>query len=347
MRIHIGKNGTAIGPFTREEFLAKLADGSIGMNDLAWTDGQGDWVRVSQFLIQQGLPPPVPVVVAPTPASGQGRVSENAELLRLADTRLAGNWWPTFGTLFLANLIGSMVANIPFIGFIAQLLVAPVLELGALGYVMNRARVGAPEPEVGAIFTPFKNYGRALGIVYWQVLWYVIWGLPALLVLVPCVLMVSGAAGESMRGNPLAVGFLLVVGLAVVVGLSVLALRYALCSIHALDEPALPVADCLDESVRLMRGNKLRFWLLGLRAMLAPMLALLGCGLATMLMVAAVVGPRSSGRAAGGLLVLATGLLAMIPLVYWLARCALRYRVAMVIFKDELVHLDRTVRRPS
>ncbi|MFD0893977.1 DUF2569 family protein [Luteolibacter ambystomatis] len=50
MRIHIGKDGTQSGPFTREQVQAMLATGELRGDELAWTDGQADWVPLSTLV---------------------------------------------------------------------------------------------------------------------------------------------------------------------------------------------------------------------------------------------------------------------------------------------------------
>lgn len=47
MQIHISSGGRQLGPFTPEETRQRLSAGEFQLSDLAWTEGQPDWVPLS------------------------------------------------------------------------------------------------------------------------------------------------------------------------------------------------------------------------------------------------------------------------------------------------------------
>ena len=88
MDIHIARNGKQFGPFSLDEVKRQLAVGQLFPNDLAWTEGEKDWVPLAGFppvmaaLAAQEPPPmsplraldtarPVAVIVEPPPLQRQ------------------------------------------------------------------------------------------------------------------------------------------------------------------------------------------------------------------------------------------------------------------------------------
>lgn len=78
MQIHIGKDGGQSGPFSKEQVQAMLATGELRGDELAWTEGQPDWVPLSTLITaEQPSATPAPynpyapptVGGAPLPAS--------------------------------------------------------------------------------------------------------------------------------------------------------------------------------------------------------------------------------------------------------------------------------------
>lgn len=50
MNIHIARRGQKYGPYTLEDIKRYLAEGSISVDDDAWTDGLSDWVKLQVLL---------------------------------------------------------------------------------------------------------------------------------------------------------------------------------------------------------------------------------------------------------------------------------------------------------
>jgi hypothetical protein len=47
--IHINRNGQSLGPFSYEETRQRLAAGEFQITDLAWTEGQPEWMPLSSL----------------------------------------------------------------------------------------------------------------------------------------------------------------------------------------------------------------------------------------------------------------------------------------------------------
>ena len=74
MNILVSKNGGQLGPFTREEVLARLQSGEVLTTDLGWYEGLPTWVPLGHFMggvaAEPGSgmpPPPLPVMASPVP----------------------------------------------------------------------------------------------------------------------------------------------------------------------------------------------------------------------------------------------------------------------------------------
>lgn len=63
MQIHIGKDGGQSGPFSQEQVQAMLSSGQLRGDELAWAEGQPDWVPLSTLI----PPPPPPIPNTPAP----------------------------------------------------------------------------------------------------------------------------------------------------------------------------------------------------------------------------------------------------------------------------------------
>ena len=60
----IARGSEQFGPYTRTQIDEYLAAGTLQPTDLAWTDGQTDWIPLSQ-LVAAGAPPPPPAAALP------------------------------------------------------------------------------------------------------------------------------------------------------------------------------------------------------------------------------------------------------------------------------------------
>lgn len=55
MQIYVAKNGQQLGPFDVAETQRKLASGEVSLDDLAWAEGEAEWVPLSSLAVKLGL----------------------------------------------------------------------------------------------------------------------------------------------------------------------------------------------------------------------------------------------------------------------------------------------------
>lgn len=110
-----------------------------------------------------------------------------------------------------------------------SILVAGPLEFGLVAYFLILFRRG--KETLGDLFSGFEFFGKTLGLMLWITLWVILWAL------IPFA-------------GPV---------LAIIAGF-----RYAMAFMVQVDNPALPIRDCLNRSKFLMKGNKGKLFLLSL-----------------------------------------------------------------------------------
>jgi hypothetical protein len=69
MSIFIGKNGQQLGPYQVAELSSAIAAGTIALSDLAWSEGEAEWIVLSDYAAKKGiaLKPAAPVIAPPGP----------------------------------------------------------------------------------------------------------------------------------------------------------------------------------------------------------------------------------------------------------------------------------------
>ncbi|MEI6713488.1 MAG: GYF domain-containing protein [Verrucomicrobiota bacterium] len=105
MNILIWKNNEQLGPYSESEIAEKLREGTLTKDDMAYVDGQADWIPLSNL-----LPPPPPP---------QQRVSANnpsSEKNSKSETNIFSNYSGKSG-LILGILIGIIVATVGYLSW--------------------------------------------------------------------------------------------------------------------------------------------------------------------------------------------------------------------------------------
>lgn len=150
----------------------------------------------------------------------------NSEIRALARQSLSGNWtMPVIVTLLVFVL--SAVQSIPYIGFLLSIFV--VLPVGfSVEQLYLRFVRGDKNGLVGKMFDCFNCYGRALGTVLLTTIFVFLW---SLLLFIPGVIK---------------------------------SYSYAMTYYIALDNPELGANDCIERSMKMMKGHKGRLFLLDL-----------------------------------------------------------------------------------
>lgn len=166
----------------------------------------------------------------------------NRDLRRSAQTALAGKWTPAVLTTLVYMLLACVCSYIPYLNFPASLLVLPVLGFGYQVIFLNVMRAGT-EPQINAIFVGFNNYGKTLGTMLLAAIYTWLW---SLLLVIPGIIK---------------------------------AYSYAMTPFILNDEPELGADEVICKSMAMMRGHKMKLFLLDLSFIGWILLAILTLGI--------------------------------------------------------------------
>lgn len=150
----------------------------------------------------------------------------SSELRAQAWGVLSGKWWMAVVATLVYGVISGVLSFIPFVSWIATLLVSLPLAYGFTIMLLNVVR--GSDVQLDTMGEGFKDYGRILGTMLLSSVYQFLW---ALLLIVPGIIK-----GYS----------------------------YALTPYLLKDHPELKFNAAIEESMRLMSGNKMRLFLLDL-----------------------------------------------------------------------------------
>ncbi len=135
--------------------------------------------------------------------------------------------WLMSLVVVLISVIPSFVAEIPFVGFIAFFIVSGPLQIGVSSYYLKLTRNGEADP--GTVFDGFKNnFGDHILLEIMRCVFVFLW---TLLFIIPGIVKTYA---------------------------------YSMAYYIKNDHPEYSWKQCLDESQRIMRGNKWRLFCLQL-----------------------------------------------------------------------------------
>lgn len=154
-------------------------------------------------------------------------LTTNKNLRAAALTALEGRWTPAVLTTLVYMLLAGACSAIPFLNFATALLVLPVLGFGFMIIFLNMMRVGET-PKIENIFDGFKNYGQTLGTMLLMMVYIFLW---SLLLYIPGIIKMYS---------------------------------YAMTPYILKDEPELGADAVITKSMAMMRGNKMKLFLLDL-----------------------------------------------------------------------------------
>ncbi len=167
-------------------------------------------------------------------------LKENSTLRLEARNALSGQWVMAALAALVFSAVLGVPAAIPFVGPIVCILLLPV-KYGFSILFLKRYR--GEELNIGSLFDGFNDYGRILGTVLLQTVYTILW---SLLFVVPGIIKYYS---------------------------------YAMTHYILLDQPELRYEAAIDQSMRLMSGNKMKLFLLDLSFIGWALLSMLTCGI--------------------------------------------------------------------
>jgi len=292
-----------IGPVTAEELRALEAEGVVKPNTLVWREGMAQWERWANVRaeVQPDDATEEPPLLEEAPANkGTGGQTPVKELRARARQSLEGQWALAIGFFIFMIAVKFGIAIVEGLSgpasFLVTLATAPIDVGVILFFLAMSRRKGDWQPEIGQLFHGFRFFWRALGIVLVSGLYvllpvavvavissflYIVltFDLATLETLLP---LTEEVMVEMIRANmPLATVFFLIV-FAVATFLS---LQVSQCYYLINDRRDLGIWECLNESLRLMRGKKLKYIWMNLSFFGWFLLSLLTLGVGLVLLV--------------------------------------------------------------
>jgi len=150
----------------------------------------------------------------------------NSELRGVARQQLKGNWLGPILALILYTVIVSAITSIPIAGIIFCLLIVGPFTLGITIYFLKFVR--GQQPRIEEIFNGFKLFGESLGLYLLMALFVLLW---TLLLIIPGIIM---------------------------------SFAYSQAFFILADNPNMKTTDILRTSNAMMKGYKMKYFLLGL-----------------------------------------------------------------------------------
>jgi len=250
MQWHYTKDSEQFGPVDEAELKSLVQQEKIRKTDLVWNHTMGDkWVPASSVeSIFPSAPPPVTdsnivkVRQPNIPQYNNNGPTHNRDLMQMAKESLQGNWGLGVLTVFLYQLMISIIpAFIPFIGNIAVLIIAGPMAVGFYLVFLTLAR--RTKADVEQLFQGFNYFGSALGAYLLTILYTLLW---TLLLIIPGIIA---------------------------------AYAYSMTFFIIADDPTIGANDAITRSKEMMRGNKWKLFCLYWRFFGWSLLCLLTLGI--------------------------------------------------------------------
>ncbi len=146
------------------------------------------------------------------------------ELKEKAKSQIKGNIGILFGCALVVNLISGVLAYIPIVGYIASLVITPVMLLGIT--MIYLSLIDGKSPDLGDIFQGFKYFDKAFLLQLLMGLFIFLW---SLLFIIPGIIK---------------------------------SISYSMSFYILAEDPDISALEALNESKRLMDGHKMDFFVL-------------------------------------------------------------------------------------
>lgn len=170
--------------------------------------------------------------------------TENVELMKMAKASLKGNWGLAIGTfllyMFIMGFLQGMADYYPMIA-LGTLLITGPMTLGLAYFSLSIAR--DQNAQLQQIFDGFNNFGTALGAYLLMFIFILLW---MLLLIIPGIIA---------------------------------ALSYAMTFYIIADDPNIGPLDAIDKSKQMMKGYKMKLFLMFLMFLGMALLCILTLGI--------------------------------------------------------------------
>jgi uncharacterized membrane protein len=167
--------------------------------------------------------------------------TENSVLMAQARESLNGKWRLAIGTSIVYLLVLIPIQLIPFLGFIASILIAGPMAVGLAIFALSISR--NKDARVGQLFEGFEKFGASVGAYLLQMIFVILW---MLLLIIPGIIA---------------------------------ALSYALTFYIIAENDSIGPLEAITKSKEMMQGNKWKLFCLGCRFLGWALLCILTLGI--------------------------------------------------------------------
>jgi uncharacterized membrane protein len=167
--------------------------------------------------------------------------TENSVLMAQARESLHGKWGLAIGTSIVYLLVLIPIQLIPFLGFIASILITGPMAVGLAIFALSISR--KKDARVGQLFEGFEKFGVSVGAYLLQAIFVILW---MLLLIIPGIIA---------------------------------ALSYALTFYIIAENDSIGPLEAITKSKEMMQGNKWKLFCLGCRFLGWALLCILTLGI--------------------------------------------------------------------
>lgn len=172
------------------------------------------------------------------------------ELKLAAKDALRGKWGVAILTTIIYNLIIMAISFIPLLPFI----VMPPLMLGIAIMALSLMRTGSADLE--NLFDGMKYFFLTVKASLLSMLIIFLWGL------IPMIIMVAMFAGLALDTNPMMILISFPIFIIASIPMIIAQLDYILIFFVIADDPSLGAREVLKQSKAMMKGNRMKMFLL-------------------------------------------------------------------------------------
>jgi uncharacterized membrane protein len=167
--------------------------------------------------------------------------TENVVLMQSAKEALKGKWGLAIGGFLIYVVVSVFLQVIPVVGIVAPFVISGPFSLGMAFFTLSISR--NDNPKIEQLFLGFEHFGKAF-LAYLITTIFVL--LLSLLLIIPGIIA---------------------------------SISYSMTYFIIADDPSISAMDAINKSKKMMDGNKLKFFYLGLRFFGLALLCILTLGI--------------------------------------------------------------------